>query len=62
MMMGSLAYARERHLVAKTLCLGFAGRVIVEIVEADFAPGDDFGMGGERGELIEMLGRDSLAS
>ena len=33
----------------------FAWRVIVKIIEADFAPGDDFGMLREAGEFVQML-------
>ena len=42
--MGSFASRASSIWSRKTVCLHFARRVIVEIVEADFAPGDDFGM------------------
>ena len=45
---GQFRGACERHLVAEDLLLHFARRVIVEIVEADFAPGDYFRMLRER--------------
>src|SRR5262245_16990605 len=34
--------------------------MVVEVVEADFAPGNYFWVSGEAGELIEMLGRRFL--
>ena len=33
----------------------FARGVIVKIIEADFAPGDDFGMLRQAGEFVEMV-------
>ena len=46
---GEFCFASESHLLAKDFVLHFARRMIVEIVEADLAPGDYFGMSGERG-------------
>ena len=60
MTIGSFGLLRERHLVAKNAILHVARRVIVEIVEANFAPGDDFRVLGELRELVEMLRRDLL--
>jgi hypothetical protein len=42
------------------MMMHFAWRVVVEIIEADFTPGDDFRVPGEAGELIEMLLRRLL--
>ena len=52
---GQLGRMRQRHLIAEDLSLRVARRMIVEIVEPDFAPRDHFGMLRQRCELIEML-------
>jgi hypothetical protein len=44
----------EFHLLAENAFLEVTRGMIVEIVEADFAPGDDFRMLREAGESIEM--------
>ena len=45
---------REFHLPAEDALLDVARGVIVEVVQADFAPGDYFGVLGELGESFEM--------
>ena len=42
-------------MLAEDCGLQFAWRVIVKIIEADFAPGDDFGMLREACEFVEVL-------
>ena len=41
---GQLRLPRERHLITEDAVLHFARGMIVEIIKADFAPGDNFGM------------------
>ena len=59
---GEFGGVGEFHLLAEDGVLDVAGGVVVEIVEADFAPGDYFGMFREAGEFVEMCGVTSLAS
>ena len=42
---GLLVGGGDLHLAAEDLLLGFARGVVVEVVEADLAAGDDFGFG-----------------
>ena len=51
---GQLGRVREFHLLAKDALLNVARGVIVEIIEANFAPGNDFGMLRELGQGFEM--------
>ena len=46
---------RKIHLVAEYAVLDFARRMIVVVVETDLAPGDDFRMLGQSGQVIQML-------
>ncbi len=55
-----LRLLRERHLVAEDAVLHFARRMIVEVVETDLAPRDDFRMFHQPGQFIQMLLRDYL--
>ncbi len=57
---GEFGGVGELHLLAEDAFLDVARGVIVEIVEADFAPGDDFGMLGKFGESFEMRRGDFL--
>ena len=52
---GKLRLVRKRHLVAEYFMLHFARGMIVEIVQADFAPGNYFGMLREPGQFIQVL-------
>ena len=49
---GQLGGVGELHLVTKDALLDVAGGVIVEIIEADFAEGDHFGMLREPGQSV----------
>src|SRR5260370_382506 len=55
---GQLGLLRQRHLIPKNAMLHIARRMIVEIIEANFAPRDDFGMLRQPGQFIQMLLRD----
>ena len=57
---GEIRGLSEFHLLAEDCFLDVAGGMVVEIVEADFAPGDYFGMFGEDGKGFEMGGSDFL--
>ncbi len=45
----------QLHLRVEDSGLRVAPGVIVEIIEADFAPGNDFAMLREAGEFVEMV-------
>ena len=49
---GQLRLPRERHLITEDAVLHFARGMIVEIIKADFAPGDNFGMLRQAGQFI----------
>src|SRR4029077_10816980 len=53
---GQLRGAGEFHLLAENGGLHVARGVVVEVVEADLAPGDYLGMPGEPRQFIEVLG------
>ncbi len=57
---GKLRLPRQRHLVAKNAVLHIARRMIVKIIETDFAPSNDFGMLRQPGQLVQMLVRNFL--
>ncbi len=59
---GEFGFASEHHLLAKDSVLRFAWRMIVEIIETDFAPGDHLGMFCQCGELSKCSGVACLAS
>src|SRR5260370_20189072 len=46
---------RQRHLLVENAMLQVARRIIVEVVESDLAPRDDFGMLRQSGQFIQML-------
>ncbi len=50
---GEMGLAGEAELAAKDGLLNVARRVVIEIIEADFAPGEDAGVLGEAGEFGE---------
>src|SRR5258708_33810627 len=52
---GQLGLLSERHLIAEDTMLHIARRMIVEIVETNFAPSDDFGMLRQPGQFVQML-------
>ena len=52
---GELSGVGELHLRAKNGGLHVAWGVVVKIIEANFAPGDDFGMLREASEFVQML-------
>jgi hypothetical protein len=52
---GEIDFASKHKLAAKDILLNIARRVIVEIVEADFAPGEDAGVFREAGEFGEPI-------
>src|SRR5712672_119298 len=52
---GELCGVGELHLRAEDGGLRIARGVIVEIIEADFAPGNDFAMLREAGEFVEVM-------
>ena len=53
MMIGSLA-ARAISICCRRPLLHVARRVIVKVVEADFAPGDDLGIAGQSLQFVEV--------
>ena len=55
---GEIGGLGEFHLLAADCFLDVAGRVVVEIIETNFAPGEYFGMFGQGGESFEMGRRD----
>ncbi len=57
---GQFCFLRERHLVAKDALLHVARRMIIEVVETNLAPRDDFGMLRQPCQLIQMLLRHFL--
>src|SRR5208337_5018038 len=57
---GELGGVREFHLLAEDALLNVARGVIVEVVQADLSPGDDFGMLGKLGQSVEMRRGDFL--
>jgi len=57
---GEFGVASERHLVAEYLVLDVARRVIVIIIQTNFAPSDYFGTFCELREFFEVLRCDLL--
>ncbi len=57
---GKLGLLRQRHLVAKDAVLHFVWRMIVEVIEPNFSPRDDFGILGQASQFIQMLLRHFL--
>ena len=55
---GELSGVGELHLRAENGGLHVARGVVVKIIQANFAPGDDFGMLREASEFVQMLRRD----
>ena len=55
MMIGSLARDANSIWRAEDFVLRFAWRVVVKIIEADFAPGDYLGMFGQLRQLFEHV-------
>src|ERR1700756_2293081 len=53
-----LGGAGEFHLIAEGALLNIARRMVVEIVETDFTPGDYLGMQRETGECVEVCRSD----
>ena len=58
---GELGGVGEFHLLAEDTFLEVARGMVVEIIETDFAPGDDFGMLREAGKCVQM-GQGDLPS
>jgi hypothetical protein len=57
MMIGSFAASCHLHLLNEDALLHIARRVIVEVVEADLAPGDHVGIAGKALEFVEVRWR-----
>ncbi len=55
-----LSRVSQLHLCAEDRCLHVARRMIVEIIQTDFAPGNDFAMLREAGEFVEVMLGDCL--
>ena len=52
---GKPCLLRKCHLIAEDAVLHIARRMIVVVVETDLAPGDDFGMLRQPGQVSQML-------
>src|SRR5438093_7835716 len=57
---GQSQFARELHLFSKALALDLPRRMIIVIIEADLAVGDDPFTSGQRPEFVIPSGLDSL--
>src|ERR1700730_2716733 len=57
---GKLCGLGQSHLFAKDFLLDVARRMVVEVIEADFTPGDYFGVMGKFLQCGEMFGSDFL--
>src|SRR5262249_21906068 len=57
---GKFCLLSQRHLLTKNFVLRFAWRMVVEIVESNFAPANHFAMLRQLRQFFQMLWRDFL--